>query len=161
MNSFTVHGTTAAGDELRMTNGGTDVFLDVLTLAACALARTPWQQNLALHFADGHRLGRGDFGYDLSELPWTAGWPQEKDFHLEVIDAAAAGHGWERLDHPADRARAYLAAYRPMLAGFTPVPVFRSAWWGDWRIAPPAERLERCPRHEIYEGELGCRLCAP
>ena len=42
-----------------MSNGSTDVFFDVLTLAGCDLARTAWEQNLVLYFADGHRTGMG------------------------------------------------------------------------------------------------------
>ena len=36
------------GPELHLSNGSTDVLFDVLTLAGCHLARTPWQQHLTL-----------------------------------------------------------------------------------------------------------------
>jgi hypothetical protein len=62
-NGFTAHGSSTGPDELYLSNGGTDAFLDVLTLSGCALAETPWQQNLVLHFADGHRYDRGFFPY--------------------------------------------------------------------------------------------------
>lgn len=42
-----------------MSNAGTDVFCDVLALAGSAPARTPWQQNLILHFCDTERHGHG------------------------------------------------------------------------------------------------------
>ena len=50
-----------------MSNGSTDVFFDVLTLAGCDVARTAWEQNLVLYFADGHRTGMGASGFDLAE----------------------------------------------------------------------------------------------
>ena len=75
---------------LRLSIGSTDVFFDVLTLAGCALtaaAASPraltqvaWEQHLVLHFADGHRLGMGNAGFDLSRIPWTPGWRGEKCF---------------------------------------------------------------------------------
>jgi hypothetical protein len=59
---------TASGHgELRMSNGSTDVFFDVLTLAGCDIARTAWEQNLVLYFADGHRTGMGASGFDPAE----------------------------------------------------------------------------------------------
>jgi hypothetical protein len=41
-NRFTAHGSSAERDELKLTNGGTDVLIDVLTLAGCDLAKTAW-----------------------------------------------------------------------------------------------------------------------
>jgi hypothetical protein len=43
------------GDKL--TNAGTDVFPDVMTLASCLSVSTPWPQNPALLFVDSHRAG--------------------------------------------------------------------------------------------------------
>jgi hypothetical protein len=55
-----------------------------------------------------------------------------------------------------------LRRYRTMVDGLAaPVPVRRLWRWGDWRVPPPAEFLERCPVHGIYRGELECRLCDP
>ncbi|MET8429345.1 hypothetical protein [Nocardia sp. NPDC004860] len=49
----------ASGTDVYMTNGGTHVFCDVLALAGSAPARTPWQQNLILHFCDTERYAHG------------------------------------------------------------------------------------------------------
>lgn len=149
---------TAPGhDGVRMSNGSTDVFFDVLTLAGCDLATTAWEQNLVLYFADGHRMGMGASGFDLAELPWTANWPAEKQFFLNLVDAAAGRHGWDRLSYDPPFAAAQLAGYRDMLAAFTPVPSAAVPGWGQ---APPPGHLARCPSHDLYQGELGCRLCA-
>jgi hypothetical protein len=159
-NRFTAAGSAADDTGLRLSNGGTDVLFDVLTLAGCARAETAWEQQLVLHFADGHRIGRGTSGFDLSELPWTADWQAEKAFFLRMIDTALGRHGWERLRYDPPFAAASLATYRAMVAQFTPVPApFPD--WGDWRIAPRPELLARCPAHDLYQGELGCRRCDP
>jgi hypothetical protein len=161
-NSFTADGSPPDSARLRLSNGGTDVLFDVLTLAGCALAETAWQYHLVLHFADGHRLGRGTSGFDLSELPWTADWAAEKAFFLRIIDTALDRHGWDQLRYDPPYAAVSLAAYRAMIAPFTPVPATApSPSWGDWRTAPRPELLARCPVHGLFQGELGCRLCDP
>jgi hypothetical protein len=161
-NYFTGGGSSPGGAGLHLSNGGTDVLFDVLTLAGCALAETAWERNLVLHFADGHRLGRGTSGFDLSELPWTSDWPAEKAFFLQMIDSALSRHGWDLLSYDPPHATESLATYRAMVAKFTPVPAtVPSPDWGDWRTAPQPELLVRCPAHGLFQGELGCRLCDP
>jgi hypothetical protein len=160
-NSFTA-GDSAPGTGLRLSNGGTDVLFDVLTLAGCDLAETAWDHNLVLHFADGHRVSRGASGFDLGELPWTSDWPAEKAFFLRIIDAALGRHGWDRLSYQPPFAADSLAAYRAMVAQFRPVPVSTaSPDWGDWTTAPRPELLVRCLVHGLFQGDLGCRLCDP
>jgi hypothetical protein len=154
-NIFTADGSPV---DLDLTNGGTDVFFDVLTLAGCALAETPWQQNLVLRFADGHRAGRGTDGFDLREVPWTEDWRAERAFFLRVVDTAARRYGWDRLRYDPPFASAYMAEYHGMLDGYRPRPV-EAPEWGDWRTPPTPELLARCPKHDLYEGEYGCRLC--
>ena len=161
-NRFTANGSPPDGAGLRLSNGGTDVLFDVLTLAGCALAGTAWEYHLVLHFADGHRIGRGTSGFDLSELPWTPDWPEEKAFFLRMIDSALGRHGWDRLRYDPPHVAASLVTYRAMIAPFTPVPATApSPDWGDWRTAPRPELLARCPAHDLFQGELGCRLCDP
>ncbi|MEE6257579.1 hypothetical protein [Plantactinospora sonchi] len=158
-NTFFAEGSTGPG-RLTLSNGATDVFFDVLTLAGCAIAETPWQRHLALFCADGHRLDRGCAGFDLGELPWTPDWPAEKSFFLRLIDMAATRHGWDLLRYEPPYASNYLAAYRRMVDGYRPVPA-ESSEAGDWREPPAPELLERCDTHHIYQGQFGCRLCDP
>jgi hypothetical protein len=155
-NSF---GTDHAPDapEVNLSNGGTDVFFDVLTLAGCQLATTAWPQNLVLSFADGHRIGRGSSGFDLVDLPWTSDWQQEKAFFLDVLRLAAGRHGWDRLAYDPPRAVDDVVRYGELLTQFTPRPV--AAEEEDWLIPPSPELLVRCPRHDVYVGQFGCRLC--
>jgi hypothetical protein len=158
-NRFTAVGSAPDDTGFRLSNGGTDVLFDVLTLAGCALAETAWEYHLVLHFADGHRIGRGTSGFDLSELPWTSDWPAEKAFFLRMIDTALGRHGWDQLRYDPPFAAASLATYRAMIVQFTPAP---SLSRGDWSTPPPPpELLARCPAHGLFQGELGCRLCDP
>ncbi|HKU98257.1 MAG TPA: hypothetical protein VJR58_23405 [Vineibacter sp.] len=148
------------GLDLDLTNGATDVFLDVMTLASCPLAHTPWQQNLALLFADSQRFDYGFAGFALDELPWTDNATQEHRFLLAVIDKALTRHGWNLLTYDPPYAQGYLETYRTMVQRFTPVPTI-SDHFGDWRTEPDADRLQRCAKHDIFQGYAGCRLCDP
>lgn len=88
-----------------------------------------------LYFADGHRLGRGTSGFDLSDLPWTTNWRAEKAFFLRMIDTAASRHGWDRLRYDPPYAVGWLAVYYAMLAGFVPV-LAAVPDLPNWRTAP-------------------------
>ncbi|BCB76731.1 hypothetical protein GCM10022251_50030 [Phytohabitans flavus] len=159
-NTFTANAASGGPGDLRLSNGGTDVFFDVLTLAGCHVAETPWQQNLVLLFADGHRYDRGFSGFDLGDIPWTADWPAERAFLLRVIDTALTRHGWHRLRYDPPYAAEYLARYRELVTAFMPAPAVAPKL-GDWRLAPAPALLTRCPEHDLYQGEAGCRLCDP
>lgn len=158
-NMVTAKGSTGP-QYLDLSNGGTDVFFDVLTLAGSAIAETPWQRNLVLHFADAHRWGRGNAGFDLAELPWTGDWPTEMAFLDQVIGLALARQGWDLLTYDPPYAIRYLTTFREMSAGYTPVPLAAPAW-GDWRVPPAAALTARCEIHDVFVGEFGCRLCDP
>jgi hypothetical protein len=66
----------------------------------------------------------------------------------------------ERLGYDPPFAAAQLAAYRDMLASFTPAPP-AAPGEPDWDQPPPPGHLARCPTHDLFQGELGCRLCDP
>jgi hypothetical protein len=148
------------GPELYLSNGGTDVFFDILTLAACPLANTQWRQNLAILFADGQRTNRGFAGFALEDLPWTEDATEEHRFLLAVIDQALTRHRWDLLTYDPPYAQGYLETYRTMVQSFTPALTL-SELFGDWRTAPDADLVQRCPKHEIFQGHWGCRLCDP
>ena len=152
---------TPGGPELALSNGGTDVLFDVLTLAGCHLARTTWEQHLILMFATGHRAGRGMSGFDLIELPWTEDWPGEKAFLLSVLDLAAGCHRWDELGYDPPYARDHVTRYRDMVAGFTPhsAPSCEGPDGVDWSARLDPEDVLRCERHGLYVGSYpGCRL---
>lgn len=148
------------GLELDLSNGGTDVFFDVMTLASCALADTVWRQNLGLLFADGQRANRGFASFALDELPWTEDGPEEHRFLLAVIDKALTRHRWDLLSYDPPYAQGYLETYRTMVQSFTPVRG-GSIGLGGWLTAPKADFVRRCPKHDIFRGRHGCRFCDP
>ena len=152
---------TPGGPGLGLSNGGTDVLFDVLTLAGCHLARTTWEQHLILMFATVHRDDRGMSGFDLVDLPWTADWPAEKAFFLTVLDLAAGRYRWDELGYDPPYAQGHVTRYRDMVAGFTPRPALSAAGPDgvDWSASPDPDGLRPCERHGLYVGYYtGCRL---
>jgi hypothetical protein len=152
---------TPGGPELNLSNGGTDVLFDVLTLAGCHLAHTTWEQHLILMFATVHRGDRGMAGFDLIELPWTADWPAEKAFFLAVLDLAGTRHRWDELGYDPPYAHDSVLRYRDMVAAFTPRPALpgHGPDGVDWSAPPDPEALQSCIRHGLYVGYYpDCRL---
>ncbi|MEV6769198.1 hypothetical protein AB0N05_11285 [Nocardia sp. NPDC051030] len=145
------------GLDVYMTNGGTDVFCDVMALAGSSVARTVWQQNLVLHFCDLVRYAIGMGGFDLAELPWTQDHQAEQDFFIVLLDRAIHRTGWEKL-HYTPSIDYKLGTFMQMLTTYYASPMIDSGI-GDWTIAPKPYLLEMCMRHAIFQGEFGCRLC--
>jgi len=159
-NSFGVDETPGAA-VLRLSNGGTDVLFDVLTLAGCHLARTTWEQHLILMFATCHRSDRGTSGFDLIELPWTMDWPAEKAFLLAVLDLAAERYRWDELGYDPPHAHGNVTQYRDMIASYNPHPALSCEGPDgvDWSAPADPEDLQPCERHGLYVGYYtGCRL---
>jgi hypothetical protein len=129
-------------ERLYLSNGGTDVFFDVMTLL----------------FADGHRADRGFSGFDLTELPWTTQAAGELAFVDAVVAKAQDRHGWQLLNYDPPFIADHLRGYRLLVHGFTPTPNPTSPY-GDWTRGPASAELDRCPQHAVYVGSLGCRLC--
>lgn len=155
-NMFTARGVEAT---LRLSNGGTSVLLDVLTLAGSAVAHEPWEQHLVLLFADSERAGYGISGFDLAELPWTDTAATQHGFLVHLLDLATARHGWDRL-HYEPMINESLRHYRYIITAFEPSPG-PSPELGDWTVPPPAHQTQLCLRHNTFHGEWMCRLCDP
>ncbi|UGT44277.1 hypothetical protein LTV02_13155 [Nocardia yamanashiensis] len=149
----------SVGLKVYLANGGTDVFCDVMALAGSGVARTPWQQNLVLHFCDMARYARGVSGFDLAELPWTSDHRREQEFFLAILDRARQRTGWDRLHYiPAIDDR--LEAFAQMVGAFDAREMTGSDF-GDWTRAPKPHHVEQCVRHGVFQGEFLCRLCDP
>ncbi|MFC7327265.1 hypothetical protein [Marinactinospora rubrisoli] len=138
-------------EELHLSNGGTEVLVEVLMLAASTLAAREWEFRFAalLALQDQHVMGRGAVGFDLADIDW-GGHPAERtgnrDAVLRVADLALARHRWDELGYDPPRTPEYLRRFRSMVAKFdlaTPVndpPEFPRP--GDVLLAG-------CPRHRL------------
>ena len=68
---------------LKMSNGGTDVFLDTLCLAGSDIATEEYQKDIIIWLAqrDSEIGGRGASGFDIAKIIWQEGlFDQQKAF---------------------------------------------------------------------------------
>ncbi|MFF2008835.1 hypothetical protein ACFVWY_07120 [Streptomyces sp. NPDC058195] len=144
-----------AGHSLSMSNGSTDVFVDVLMLAVSALAGSVWEYRFAtlLNAQDQSAVGRGTVGFDLEEIDWGRS-PGEraaaKDFVLRVLDLALLRHRWNELDYDPPYAERFLRQYREMVEAFDPADADPR---DDTFPGPEEAFMASCVRHRV--------LCAP
>ena len=59
-------------DYLKISNGATDVLIDILVLSGSSLAQTQWQKELIIFFASKNQeiKGLGCVSFDISDLGW-------------------------------------------------------------------------------------------
>jgi hypothetical protein len=153
------------GDSLYLSNGGTAVFVDVLTLAVSALVEEPWDYRFAalLSLQDQNIMGRGTVGFDLDDIDWGAA-PEDrarnKNFVLRATDLALDRHRWDELDYDPPFAADYLRRFRAMVDAYTPFPGgerWPGAFPGDEEAA-----MASCARHRVLSALPhweGCVFC--
>ncbi|GAB2649188.1 hypothetical protein [Kribbella swartbergensis] len=151
-------GGSASGPGLKLSNGGSEVFLDVLALAACELAETPFERGFALLLCNS-RIGLGNEGFDLDELPWSADWEAERAFLLRVIELAQSHFHWDFLSYDPPYADRYLAEYATLVREYRPPeePVELPRMWDP---SPVEAAFNRCLKHGLFLGDYtDCRVC--
>ncbi|MFJ4486300.1 hypothetical protein ACIP3D_28535 [Streptomyces longwoodensis] len=152
----------AGDDQLYLSNGGTDVFVEVLLLAVSGLARCPWEYRFGglIALQDQGLMGRGAVGFDLAEIPWGRTAPQRgaaKGFVLRAIGLAERRYRWELLGYEPPHALAYLRRFREVVAGFEPPEVEP-----DRDVLPGLSELGCCVRHRVLSPVAhldGCLFC--
>ncbi|MER7793540.1 hypothetical protein [Streptomyces sp. NPDC097640] len=156
---------------LSLSNGGTDVFLDVLTLAVSDLARDAWDFRFAalLALQDQSVMGRGAVGFDLEEIDWgtaPAERARAKGFVVRVVDLALRRHRWDELGYEPPFAEGYLRRFRAMVSAFG-VEAFEPAEavrrHGDGVFpGPDGAAVASCVPHRVLSALPywdGCRFC--
>ncbi|GKQ34848.1 hypothetical protein [Streptomyces sp. A012304] len=151
----------AGADNLYLSNGGTEVFVEVLTLAVAELAAEPWELRFGALLAaqDQRVMGRGAVGFDLTELDWGATAAERaaaRGFLLRVIDLAAGRHRWDELGYDPPYVSDHLLRFRRMVEAFEPPA---TAPPGE---ALPAPAVASCAAHRVLSGLPlweGCVFC--
>jgi hypothetical protein len=150
-------GASASGPGLSLSNGGSEVFLDVLALAACDLVESRFERGFALLLCNS-RIGLGNESFDLDELPWSGEWETERAFLLRVIGLAQTHFRWDLLGYEPPYADRYLADYANLVRDYRPVE--HGELTRLWDQAPAEAAFSRCPEHGLFLGDYtDCRLC--
>lgn len=150
-----------------MSNGLTDVFIQVLSINASHLAQTDAEIDFAIWIASHDQAiqGRGMVGFDISALPWSIeNFEAEKKFLLRAVDSAKAKHYWDMLGYEPreETVLRSLEKFRELIEDFTIEFINRDNLWllvyKGGAMSKPAKR-EKCSVHGIYLHEVGCVLC--
>ncbi|MEU3544062.1 hypothetical protein [Streptomyces paromomycinus] len=153
------------GQSLHLSNGGTEVFIDVLMLAVSDLAADEWDYRFAalLTLQDQNVMGRGAVGFDLRDIAWgasTAERDRSKDFVLRATELALGRHRWSELGYDPPFARDYLLQFTSMVTSLVPTD---GTQLGGGDFPPPEERaVASCARHRVLSALPhweGCFLC--
>lgn len=147
---------------LKMSNGLTAVFIELLAISASQLAQTEREIDLAIWLAkhDQAIFGSGTVGFDISEIPWSRNdFENEQGFLLRVIDAARMKKGWELLDYQPNEAfvDAALHHFRALIEDFS-IGFVSEGNLAEWQEIKPSP-VTRCPRHQVYHHWQGCVVC--
>ncbi|MDL2076395.1 hypothetical protein QNN03_08080 [Streptomyces sp. GXMU-J15] len=152
------------GQNLDLSNGGTEVFVEVLMLAVSDLAEDEWDYRFAalLTLQDQNVMGRGAVGFDLGDIAWGAS-PAErarsKQFVLRAVELALSGHRWGELGYDPPFARDYLRQFKSMVETFEPTDDRRR---GQGFPSPEERARASCVQHRILNALPhweGCFLC--
>ncbi|MEU4351085.1 hypothetical protein [Streptomyces sp. NPDC023838] len=155
---------SGSGQSLDLSNGGTEVFIEVLMLAVSGLAEAEWDYRFAalLTLQDQNVMGRGSVGFDLQDIAWgtsTAERARSKDFVLRSITLALSRHRWSELGYDPPFARDYLLQFQSMVESLVPID---GTGTGAGFPSPEERAVASCAHHRILSALPhweGCFLC--
>ncbi len=151
-----------------MSNGLTDVFINVLVLSGSRLAVSEDEKRLIVWLAerDQSKIGGGTVGFDVGDMPWNAeNFSDSKAFLLNVIKFAEQRLGWEALDYPPNEKMLFPVLHRfaEMVSALTVkdvTPYILEEWLGAAEPGDPVLcGFPKCEKHEALLGCYGCQVC--
>lgn len=155
-------------EQLQMSNGLTDVFLNVLILSGSRLATNDSERRLIVWLAekDQSKRGMGTVGFDIGEMPWDPqNFSECKAFLLNTIQAAEDKFGWETLDYKPNKQMIFpvLKRFYEMVSAFKREDIFPGGleeWLGAAEEDDPVlNGFPRCEKHDALLGCFGCQVC--
>lgn len=149
-------------DYLKMSNGATDVLIDILVLSGSSLAQTNWQKGLVIFFASKNQeiKGQGCISFDISDLGWEMDhFEEQKKFLLKVIECAIKETNWNKLNYqPSGDYVSNLRRLREMIINYSKVLVEPTDIL-KWNKEFNKIEFRMCVKHNVYMHPIGCKLC--
>lgn len=167
-NVIKFHSNTKESSHLIMSNGLTDVFIDVLALSGSQIAHTVDEKRLIVWLSekDQSKVGGGTIGFDICEMPWNAEtFAENKLFLITVVEHAKKKAGWEYLDYSPNETLLFpcLDDFAALLSSMHLADIQPDALteWLDAAEAsdPVSCGFPTCPRHHTLLTLFGCHLC--
>lgn len=159
---------TFGENSLKISNGLTSVFIDVLTLAGSRLAQSDDEKRLIVWLAEKDQsvVGIGTVSFDISEIPWNSdNFAQNKSFILEVIKAAENRLGWDYLAYQPNEELLFpvLKQFTEMISNMTAenIDVKSAEEWLDAadKDDPVLCGFPKCEKHGTLLTCFGCHIC--
>ena len=150
-------------DYLKLSNGATDVLIDVLVLSGSSLAQTRWQKELIIFLSlnDQEIKGQGCVGFDISDLGWEIdNFEDQKKFLLKVIDNALKKTNWKMLNYEPEEKIIFsnLRELKEMIVNYSTELVEQSDIL-TWNKAFTEMEFKKCAKHKVYMHPFGCKIC--
>lgn len=151
-----------------MSNGLTDVLINVLVLSGSRLAQTEDEKRLIVWLAerDQSKIGMGTVGFDIGEMPWNADSVGEsKAFLLNVIRGAENRLGWETLDYSPNEEMIFpvLKKFAELISLFSVekiTPGCLEEWLESAEEHDPVWcGFPKCEKHGVLLSCFGCQIC--
>lgn len=157
---------TPVDDWICMSNGATDVFINVLALSGSALAETVGEKRLIVWLSekDQKKCGLGTVGFDVVEMPWDREtFSNDKIFMMNVMDAAEKKLGWEKLNYTPACLLPNLQKFGEYMERMTEQDIDDQAV-SKWLLAAGSDDpvkcgFPRCQKHDTLLTFLGCQIC--
>ena len=150
-------------DYLKLSNGATDVLIDVLILAGSTLALTRWQKELIIFISlnDQEIKGQGCVGFDISDLGWEIDhFEDQKRFLLKVIDSALKKTNWKILNYKPEEENTFsnLRRLKELIIEYSKKLVKQRDFL-EWNKEFNEVEFKKCVKHKVYEHPFGCKVC--
>ncbi len=154
-------------DSLVMSNGGTDVFINILALSGAVIARTESEKRLMVYLSEKDQIvGRGCVGFDIVEMPWDKEtFEEDKKFIIKVVNGARNRIGWEKLDYNPNEEFVlyYLDTFENLINRMT-IDDIREDSLNDWLAESETDDpvycdFPRCEKHNTFLTCFGCQIC--
>lgn len=155
-------------DSLSISNGLTDVLIDVLLLSGSNLAITESEKRMMVFLAEKQQIvvGLGTVGFEIVQMPWERKtFEADKKFMLETIKGARQKIGWEKLDYtPSIEYITYaLDGFESLIKRMRIEDVNEEElkeWMSEAEANDPIHMgYPKCEKHDIILSIFGCKLC--
>lgn len=166
--SNTVWSGALRAEEIHMSNGLTDVFINVLVLSGSALAVTDDEKRIIVWLAekDQSSVGMGTVGFDICGLPWNKNaFAGNKRFLLNVIEAAKSKDNWFFLDYEPNEELLFpcLDRFSKLISALECIdidPMALHKWLSAADASDPVlSDFPKCSKHGALLSCFGCQIC--
>lgn len=155
-------------DTLSISNGGTDVLINILALSGSELAITENQKRLIVYLLEKDQscVGRGTVDFNIVQIPWnTQTFQEDKQFIIDVINGAKNKIGWNKLDYQPNEklVSAYLEKFEKLINRMTINDIHSKSletWLSYADENDPIHcNFPRCKKHNTLLTCFGCQVC--